>query len=182
MACTFSALLAPAMQTWATTLTRSLFRGSSTPSKTEVDDRFCFVYTLTVRQVQPAEFGSDHWRLLVYVFTLCSFSKDSVGRPNHDRMRCNHALHPGLGGLLNSRVVWRPSFGTRLNVETLPEHDDWHCIDDFVAAGYVELLGTGIHPAFKLTAEGRRQAEALHRHVEKGGRYASYSPVDCATV
>ena len=105
-----------------------------------------------------ARFGRDHKSLLLYIETRCV---DNDGKLEKAHLRCNPDRHPAFahsGG-------WDDKNSTRWDakVERVVGHDDWDCIDDLVAAGLLEWLGTGTHPKFKLTETGWIVAHGLRR-------------------
>lgn len=119
----------------------------------------------------PVElWGKDHWSTLMYIETRCV---DHDGCPNRDHMRCDTALHPGLGG------QHRPSHGrvppTRLNNgREVLDHDDWSCLEDAESAGFLEWTGTGIHPVFRLTPLGWKVTHALRQHRAAGKKLVDF--------
>ncbi len=120
--------------------------------------------------IPTEKFGKDHWSTFAYLETL---AVDNKGRPDNHRMRCDLDRHPamdhaysGIGGQKYPTIL--------AGGDELPDHDDWDCIDDLEAAGFVEQGGTGIHPVFKLTETGYRVAAALRKHKAEGGNFASF--------
>lgn len=80
--------------------------------------------------VSVDQFGKDHWSTLAYLETCCC---DNDGLIKNQHMRCNNRLHRGFSHTVDS------DHPTRLKEEELQNHDDWSCVEDFVAAGYVRL-------------------------------------------
>lgn len=118
--------------------------------------------------VFATQFGKDHWSLLAYLETCCV---DLSGEVDKRRMRCNGEEHPMLN--VNG-FEWDPKHGTRTKGGVLPNHDDWHCLDDLIAAGYVDLVGTMTNPVVALTTRGATMAEQLRRHKMAGGHFHSF--------
>lgn len=134
-------------------------------------------------------FGWDHWSLLVYIETLCV---DYKGLIDPRKMRCHARRH---------RIYYQGSDGrshpTRLqNGETVSNHDDWDCLTDLVAAGYVEITDdyaapfprhmgfpqrepTTVFPMrtceVRLTDLGWSTAWQLRRHRAEGGTYDTFT-------
>lgn len=118
--------------------------------------------------VPPKFFGKDHWSTFAYLETRCV---DYEGRPDNRHMRCDPRRHPGL-----SHIKWNGDYPTRLfGMVELPKHDDWDCVDDLVAAGLMELDGTGIHPVVKLTNLGHTVAAALRKHKAAGKNFSDFA-------
>jgi hypothetical protein len=117
--------------------------------------------------VPVAVWGKDHWSMLAYIECRCV---DHRGVPARARMRTDARRHPGL-----VVRVFTKQYPTRLagGVE-LADHDDWDCADDIEAAGFIEIKGTGIHPVWKMTAEGNRVAGLLRAHKTNGGNFAEF--------
>jgi hypothetical protein len=136
--------------------------------------------------VQPNQFGKDHWSMLAYVESVCVDGKQL----NHSKMRANSQTHP----LLNSTgLKWREDWGTRLadyfievndlwqvepdepkrEANRLKQHDDWDCLNDLEAAGFVEVWNT-TQGAVKMTDMGQMVAAQLRVHKASGGTFASF--------
>lgn len=98
-------------------------------------------------------FGKDHWSTYAYVETRIV---DYAGLLNHDHMRTDADRHPLMMG--HKRTMARGAaqnntrkHPTRLKARTapdsdgkfgsveLPDHDDYDCLEDLVAAGLVEI-------------------------------------------
>jgi hypothetical protein len=114
--------------------------------------------------VSVVHFGRDHYSTLLYVEARVV---DHRGRPNIRNMRCDAKRHPqfnhlppGVGGESPTRLA---------NGDLLSDHDDWDCVQDMVAAGWIEEGGTGLQPVWRLTPSGwaaahnRRRALAEER-------------------
>ena len=124
------------------------------------------------------QFGKDHWSLLVYV-EYRAVNRKGVLDLKHMRIK-NPAL---LNGMIPQ--TWKPEWGTRLygywnkngsvNPKlTLPDHDDYDCLDDLENAGLVKSFGTGVNPAFLLTKKGAEICSLLALHKQEGKPYADF--------
>jgi len=140
-----------------------------------------------MRKVSVRDFGRDHWSLVGYIETLCVDStKRGVGEIDKRRVRCNPKRHPlhavnanfGVGG-------WKPGYGTRLSgfwnadKTTNPErqikaHDDWDCLNDIEAAGFINILSEA-NGFVRMTRLGQTVAADLRRHKAAGGVFATFS-------
>ncbi len=93
----------------------------------------------SVPPVEPGRFGRDHWSTLAYLETRIA---DHRGTINHNYMRCHSLRHPmmaqaktqGLGGFDASQFPTWLAGG-----EELPDHDDYDCVDDLIAAGLLKV-------------------------------------------
>lgn len=100
--------------------------------------------------IDVSKFGKDHWGLMMYV-------------------ECRCVDHKGALDARNMRVG--AEYPTRLNDgSAVGNHDDWDCLEDLEAAGFVENLGTGANPVCRLTDEGMRVAGALRAYRQRGGQ------------
>jgi hypothetical protein len=108
-------------------------------------------------------FGTDHWKLLLYVETRCV---DYGGVLDHDHMRASstanpeHVVYSATGTLMDGA-----KYPTRLaNGETQENHDDWSCLTDLEEAGFLEIIywTAGM---VRMTPLGRQVAAALRAHV-----------------
>lgn len=137
----------------------------------------------------PSRFGKDHWSLLAYVETCCVDGQNGIGTLDKRRMRCNEHTHPLLKGGY-APTGWKPSYGTRLagffefadRADTekavaaglqMLGHDDWDCLDDLQAAGYVDIL-TLANGAVRVLPLGIRVAAMLREHKANGGMFAGF--------
>lgn len=137
----------------------------------------------TQTAIPVEKFGRDHWSLLGYIECRCV---DNKGVPDRDHMRINPQRHPGLAGTRQARMnggqgpKWKGEYATRLKGHSekkssrVPGHDDWDCADDLEAAGFIEILGTGIHPTWKMTERGLAVAAKLREHKAKGGSFSTF--------
>lgn len=121
--------------------------------------------------IPPRRFGKDHWSTFAYV--ECRVV-DNGGVPNRQHMRCDPRIHPGLTNSANREFGGSRRYPTRLRDGVATRHDDWSCVDDLAAAGLVEILGTGIHPVWRLTDRGREVAAKLRAHKSAGKNFASF--------
>lgn len=135
----------------------------------------------------PVEkFSKDHWSTFAYAESCCVDGKDGVGQLALAKMRCNGTKRPLMGA--NAR--WQPSWGTRLmgffdfperqNPDSaaaaglqLLDHDDWDCVDDLEAAGFLEVLN-GTHGRVRMTSLGNQVAAAARKHKTEGKQYATF--------
>jgi len=153
-------------------------------------------YTSTQDERIPMErWGKDHWSTLAYL--ECRIV-DHRGRISHDHMRCHAGRHPAMlhakrrGNLFGNGDG--SAYPTRLKDGELPDHDDYDCIDDMIAAGLVTVtmppapegvLVTGLveselmtRATYALTDEGRRLCAALRAHKAAGRNWATFDPQD----
>lgn len=95
--------------------------------------------------VPVEKFGEDHWSTLAYVETRIV---DHNGLLAADHMRCHTGRHP----MLHAARRWSSGsddmkYPTRLKGgEPLPDHDDYDCIDDLIAAGLLRVHMPRPHP------------------------------------
>jgi hypothetical protein len=135
-----------------------------------------------LKPIPIEKFGKDHWSLFAYIETRCV---DHKGILDKNHMRCKNEAAAAGRTYPGSYPSWDPKYGTRLkgyfkdggeNDESLklPEHDDLDCFDDLEAAGLIENMGTGLHPAAKLTKYGHEIAGKLREHKANGGYFANF--------
>lgn len=133
--------------------------------------------------VTPDQFGHDHWSLLGYLETLMADTNTpGTGQIDHDRMRTNPRRHPllwgaraSIGKRADSADAWNPAWGSRIaNGEKMSEHDDWDCLNDLEAAGWVDVRSL-VNGLFVLTPEGDRVASVLRAHKRAGGTFKTFS-------
>lgn len=135
----------------------------------------------------PVEkFGKDHWSTFAYAETCCVDGKDGIGRLALARMRCNAEKR----SMMAANMRWAPRYGTRLMGYfdfagrddpaqaaaaglQLPDHDDWDCLDDLEAAGFIEVL-TQTAGMVRMTALGNAVAAAARKHKTDGKHYATF--------
>jgi hypothetical protein len=162
-------------------LLNALGHDNPTPEYTPTDDQ----------RIPLEDWGKDHWSTLAYLETRIV---DHRGRISHDHMRCHAGRHPAM--LAAKRRVHGTSadgsaYPTRLRAgRTLPDHDDYDCLDDMIAAGFVTAtmppapagtLITGLVEAelmtratYALTEAGQRVVGELRVHKGNGGNYAGF--------
>ena len=123
--------------------------------------------------VEVARFGKDHWSALAYV-ECCAV--DNKGMLDNRRMRCDADRHPGLINPMLDSVQVHNKYPTFLaGGEELPDHDDWDCLDDLEAAGFIEQRGTGIHPVIVMTDLGREVVTAIRKHkATQDGNFSNF--------
>ena len=121
--------------------------------------------------VEVERWGKDHWSALAYV-ECCAV--DNKGMLDNRRMRCDIDRHPGLV-YYTGRVSGDRKYPTLLaGGDELPDHDDWDCLDDLEAAGFIEQRGTGIHPVIVMTELGNKAVAALRQHKAQGGNFSVF--------
>lgn len=130
-----------------------------------------------MKTVESSQFGKDHWGLLAYFETRCVDYRGIID-PRH--LRCNRKNHPHMdrAGLGPNGLAWKPEYGTIIKGgKKLESHDDWNCLDDLEAANLVEMIGTGINPAVKITELGMYWVGLLRKHKMSGGMYGNFEGV-----
>ncbi len=137
-----------------------------------------------------SRFGKDHWSLLAYIEHCCVNGLRGLGVVDPFRLRCNPARHPTLSPMLPSLVSWKPSYATRLagffafadrrDVDKAVEagvqlagHDDWDCLDDLQAAGYVQVISLE-ERTVRMTPSGMAASARLRAHKAQGGSFADF--------
>lgn len=116
--------------------------------------------TVSAKRQPVPMWGRDHWQVL---FLLELWEVMNSGRPDLDKLACNHGTHPQFRGphaLFKQTTV--PST-TLFNGAVLAGYDDWDIIEDLVWAGMVRWDGTGMTPIFHLTDLGWHVAGQLRR-------------------
>ena len=136
--------------------------------------------------IQPHDFGKDHWSLLAYVEDRCVNGKDGVGTLSRSRLSCNPDKHP----MLSAGNEWQPSYSTRLKgffqFEERSDylkasaagvqvngHDDWDCLNDLEAAGYIEIISL-VNGLIVMTDLGRAISAELRAHKSSGGHFSTF--------
>lgn len=139
--------------------------------------------------VPVSKYGKDHWSMLAYVETCCVDGRNGVGILNNTRVRCNGATHP-LHDANSHSSSWKPEYSTRLfGFFDFPDrgdtakavaaglqvlgHDDWDCLNDLEAAGYIEVISES-NGHVRMTKEGSRVNGLLREHKAGGGMYANF--------
>lgn len=102
------------------------------------------------KPVPMALFGKDHWSTFAYVETR---AVDHRGLLDHDHMRCSMRRHPIMANAkrrVSGAAVDGSRYPTRIKAAEapgpdgtyggadLPDHDDYDCLDDLIAAGLLE--------------------------------------------
>ena len=131
-------------------------------------------------RVAVDQFGKEHWSLLDYVQSCCKNGTKGLGTLDLRKLRTNENTHPLLA--VNG-TRWQPTWGTRLQgyfkendpALRLDNHDDWDCLDDLEAAGFVEVL-TMVNGGVKMTSAGNEVAGRLSTFKANGGYYANFDP------
>lgn len=129
------------------------------------------------------DFGKDHWSLLAYIKTRCV---DYQGVLDIKHMRTKNPALVAVNSIFGPQA-WKPEYGTRLSgyflgdgktdkSRQLPDHDDHDCQEDFERLGLVENMGSGLHPAVKLTKAGLELAAQVDAHKANGGVFANFKP------
>ena len=138
--------------------------------------------TIERQAISESQFGKDHWSILAYAQNCCVNGKGGYGTLDKRKMRANENTHPLLAVNLSSLSSgWRPSWGTRLQgffkandaALQLPEHDDWDCLDDLEAAGYLEVTSM-VNGFVRMTALGNKVCGLLMAFKASGGQFAQF--------
>ena len=127
--------------------------------------------------IPPEQWGRDHWSALLYIETVCV---DGQGIPGRQKVQCNANRHPGL--LHHSPITNQPQDGSTYTIRLKsagheipgPDYDEWDCLEDAEAAGFIESLGTGINPRFRMTGLGNRAAHQFRAHKSQGGNLTNF--------
>lgn len=148
--------------------------------------------------VPAALFSKDHWSTLAYAETCMvdqgGFQVGFDGRMRqgraHFRVMSRDCPRPQQSKKCGPRmgVVMQPEHSTRLKGgAVVAGHDDWHCIQDMVNAGYLGIkrgdglvlplpdeidAGVRLH----LTPLGQRVVGQLRAWKALGGHYADFAP------
>lgn len=123
-----------------------------------------FVEGRTAQHIPRESWGKSHERVLLYIETICV---DHAGRPDGRRLTRNPEWTPPRGNPCD----WDDKYSTRLKDGTaVTGHDDWACVEDFIAAGLLRWEGTGTHPVFVLTDLGWDVAGHLRRQLAERKR------------
>ena len=146
----------------------------------------------TAGKTPVVRFGKDHWSLLAYVEHCCVNSRDGIGAIDYRRVRCNPARHPTQCGVYSQDIPWKVSFSTRLagfgafpeHADTqaaiaaglqVQDHDDWDCLEDLEAAGYIEVVSMA-NGRISMTSRGNAIAAQLRSHKTSGGLFGTFKP------
>src|SRR5688572_21590317 len=87
--------------------------------------------------VPVKDWGQDHWSTFAYLETR---AVDAKGVIDNRRMRCNPRLHRHLANMGMGSIIDGSKYPTRLKVGTIDKHDDWSCLEDMVAAGFLKAF------------------------------------------
>lgn len=144
-------------------------------------------------KISVAKFGKDHWSLLAYVEHTCVNGTGGQGELDRSKMRCNSKRHPELAGNFSSLLSdggWKLSYSTRLagyfdfaersdpekailSQVQVRDHEDWDCLEDLGAAGYVDVLSR-INGRMQMTDAGLAVSAELRAFKAKGGQFAGF--------
>lgn len=133
-----------------------------------------------MKNIPIAEWGKDHWSLLLYVETRCV---DYNGTLDFDHLRDKL----GRGNHRPHGYKWKPDYGTRLKgyfveggendkARQLKQHDDLDCLDDIEAAMLIKNIGTGMNPLITMTDLGYTYITQLRKHKGAGGHCSNFEP------
>ena len=95
--------------------------------------------------ISPERFGKDHYSTLLYVEGR---GVDHGGRLDHDHMRCDLSRHPVVAGAGRVAAAFGKPDGrayptmlreTGSEAVHLSDHDDYDCLDDLGAAGWLTV-------------------------------------------
>lgn len=134
------------------------------------------------------DFGKDHWSLLAYIKTRCV---DYKGVLDIKHMRTKNPALASTASIFGPQQ-WKPEYGTRLSGyfnkdgsknpdRQILDHDDHDCQEDLEEAGLIENIGTGLHPAVKMTKLGLKIAAEIDAHKASGGVFAYFKPSERTT-
>lgn len=118
-----------------------------------------------------AEFGREHWALFNRVASQVLSTPSHIATLERERMRCNDSTHSRFLPL--GYRPWHGSFGTSTKRETLPQHDDWDCLDDLEVEGLVEIENSTL-ATVSLTSQGREVFKKLNEYRSRGGSMAAF--------
>lgn len=138
-----------------------------------------------MKTVPVVDFGKDHWTTLAFVETLCVDSaKKGVGEIDKRRMRTNEKRHPGHAVNRPHTGAWVSGCGTRLSgywdakgepvlERLIKSHDDWDCLNDLEAAGFIEMISEA-NGFVRMTEKGFGVASELRKYKAHGGMYSGF--------
>jgi len=89
-----------------------------------------------IYMVPPVLWGRDHFQTLLYIEDVCVNEGGNIEATDHRKMRVDGATYP-------TRIA---------GGETVEEHDDWDCLNDFILADCVEQREDG---TLRMTDRGR---------------------------
>lgn len=128
--------------------------------------------TTSIPPVEESRFGKDHYSTLLYVEVR---AVDHHGLLDHEHMRCDNDRHPIMYGakantLAREAMIGAPS-AARTKYPTFlrdkqeqPDHDDYDCLDDMLAAGWLTVTMPQAEPG------GHWFEDARGHQVLAGGR------------
>lgn len=129
--------------------------------------------------------GKDHWSTLGYVESVSETNAGfQVGADPRMKTNRRHARvlqacpRPKRSSGFLPGVVMDPAHATRLKDGTQVEnHDDWACLQDFVAEGLFQF-GAEVEPkkVLRLSERGLALTAALRAHKINGGTFATFDP------
>lgn len=126
--------------------------------------------------METAFWGEHHLRVLLRVGDcidgLGGYDKaDGILDPS--TMRCDDRIHPRECAWSHSHaptIMWNGFIGE--------PHDDWSCLDDLISRKYVSIESSEDTDVFDrvyaLTKAGRREVEALRRHLNDHDNFRHY--------
>lgn len=128
--------------------------------------------------IPPEAFGKDHWSTLLYAAHR-AVDHDGLRLRADPRMRTARwrlQVFFKAGDSIRNCVDTAPgSAVTRLHgdAEAPPDHDDWDCLDDFEAAGYLRYVDPETGKTLSAAELGRKQFHHRARVVltYKGWRF-----------
>jgi hypothetical protein len=105
---------------------------------------------------------------------------DYKGNLDKNHMRIDIDRHPHLIGQFQRNIIDDKKYPTQLKNGILDDHDDWDCVEDLIAAEFVEMSTTEITPEtkFKLTDLGWEIVGQLRRHRAEGNSYQMFKVKD----
>lgn len=131
--------------------------------------------------VPMSRWGMDHWSTFAFLETVAVDLEGRLDEKQQVRMRTDRDRHPAYasgfqGGPPRNSDGTLKKYPTRLREGELPNHDDWDCMDDMVAAGLLENVGTPVNPIVRFTDSGHALAAELRRHKAAGENFANFVP------
>ena len=126
------------------------------------------------------QWGQDHWTTLAYLETRAT---DGKGVIDNRRMRCNTRLHRHFAAFVGDYAPDSEKYPTRLADGVIANHDDWSCLEDMVAAGFLQAWYRDQRPGepfggyearIELTDAGRQVANALRQYRAGHGQYSDF--------
>jgi len=121
-----------------------------------------------VDPVDISRWGKDHWTTLMYVETRIV---DYRGRLDDRHMRGGNTCEM-VGGGTGRRPKAYPTI--LRGGESVANHDDFDCLNDFITTGLVVEGGTGLNPVYSFTDEGWRVSGLLRKWRGQGNKTAEF--------